>query len=106
MSTSNITVSLPRDLKRKGDNTLVIFWDDGHVSEYSAYALRIKCPCARCVDEWTGKPLLNVDKISKDIKPTRIHSIGRYAMGIHFSDGHQSGIYSYDYLRRVEGSGV
>ncbi len=95
-------VILPQKIEKKGHSTLKITWQDGQVTELSAYAMRIKCPCAKCVNEWTGEPLLDIASVSKDIIPNRIFSVGRYAMGVQFSDNHESGIFSYDYLRSLE----
>jgi DUF971 family protein len=63
--------------------------------------LRLACPCAACVNEWTGEKILDASKISETIIPIRLKSVGRYAMSIHFSDGHKTGIFSFDYLRRL-----
>ena len=94
-------VTAPTALSRKDPDILVITWNDGSVSEYPARFLRSSCPCAACVNEWTGEKMLDESRIPKDIRPARLISVGRYAMAIHWSDGHKTGIYAYDYLKKL-----
>ena len=63
--------------------------------------LRLACPCARCIEEMTGRPILNSDDVPADVRPVRIAPVGRYAIQIEFSDGHDSGIYSFKRLRQL-----
>ena len=63
--------------------------------------LRARCPCAGCVDEWSGKRLLNVTTLRADIRPETLTEVGRYAVQVGWSDGHQTGIYSWELLRRL-----
>ena len=94
-------INAPIALARKDPDTLVISWNDGTVSEYGVRFLRSSCPCAACVNEWTGEKMLDEARIPKDIKAARLLSVGRYAMAIHWSDGHKTGIYAYDYLKKI-----
>ena len=94
-------VNAPFSIARKGDDALVIEWNDGSKAEYPVRFLRTSCPCAACVNEWTGEKMLDEARIPKDIKPARLLSVGRYAMAIHWSDGHKTGIYAYDYLKKL-----
>ena len=80
---------------------LYIEWGDDHVSEFEPRALRILCPCAGCVDEMTGQRVLRPETIPEGVYPTAIHYVGRYALQFVWSDGHDTGFYPYDYLRRV-----
>lgn len=80
---------------------LRIMWRDGHVSEYEPRALRLACPCAACVEEMTGRPLLNPAAVPADVMPHAIRYVGRYALRFDWSDGHETGIYPWDLLRRV-----
>lgn len=79
--------------------TLGIVWTDETSQHFDVVELRKKCPCASCVDEWTRKPQLAPDAISQDVRPKHIASVGRYALNIQFSDGHQTGIYTFQQLR-------
>lgn len=80
---------------------LEIVWDDGRRSELPFVMLRQRCPCAGCVDEWTGRRTLDPTSVPKDIRPVSIVEVGRYAVQIEWSDGHGSGIYSWELLRRL-----
>jgi DUF971 family protein len=87
---------------------LTIEWDDGHRSEYSFSGLRAACPCAQC----RGEGSLPLESDSSD--PLRIpllpaasadlvemHQAGNYALQLVWKDGHRSGIYPWEYLRRL-----
>jgi DUF971 family protein len=57
--------------------------------------------CARCVDEITGERLVDVDGIDRDIAITEMSLVGNYALKIRWSDGHDTGLYTWDHLRRL-----
>lgn len=78
---------------------LLIVWGDGHESLFPYRDLRLRCACARCVDEWTKAPLLDPSAVTTDIKVTGWEATGRYGVNLHFSDGHQTGIYLLRALR-------
>jgi Mrp family chromosome partitioning ATPase len=59
--------------------------------------LRLKCQCAHCVNEFTGDALLKPETVAQDIEPLALKPIGRYAIGVSWSDGHSS-IYPFSYL--------
>lgn len=81
---------------QEDDKHLGIVWGDDRRTLFDVVELRRKCPCASCVDELTGERI--VGDISESTRPVEINSVGRYAMSIKFSDGHSTGIYSFDYL--------
>ena len=83
---------------------LEILWADGETRGIPARDLRIACPCAACRDEVTGARLLDPEAVPLTVAPTRIWSVGNYAIGIAFSDGHGSGIYTYQAVRRMQGA--
>jgi DUF971 family protein len=99
----------PTTIKLAGGNdTITIQWNDQHLSTYPYRYLRDKCPCATCTDVSrshdrppqappTSFPILG----SKPLRPDRAELVGRYALQIYWSDGHSSGIYGFDYLRRL-----
>jgi DUF971 family protein len=89
-----------------------ITWSDGHVSHYDFIYLRDQCPCATCNDERDKKASLAEASPSFASSPalpmfkpkpraTGATQVGNYAIQISFSDGHSTGIYSYDHLRSI-----
>jgi len=93
-----------------------IEWGDGHASHYDFVYLRDKCPCATCNEERDKKAHPAVDAPPAGTlpgmgpslpmfkpKPTarQAKAVGQYAIQIDFSDGHATGIYSFEYLRGV-----
>ncbi len=78
---------------------LRIEWKDGHVSFYPPRSLRLRCPCAGCVDELTGERMLTPGMVREDVHPLSIQYVGRYALQFHWSDGHSTGIFPFEYLR-------
>jgi DUF971 family protein len=95
-------VIAPASIHRLGDQSLIVTWNDGIRSVYGVRALRLACPCAACVNEWTGEPMLHPAQVPEGVRPRRLFSVGRYALGIEWSDGHSTGIYAHDYLRRLD----
>jgi DUF971 family protein len=80
---------------------LGIVWEDGHESYYPSFDLRCACPCAQCIDEVSGKKLLRDDEVARDVHVVELHPVGNYAFSVRWSDGHDTGIYSYERLRRT-----
>jgi ATP-binding protein involved in chromosome partitioning len=88
----------PTEMK-SDQSPLVIRWSDGKETRHPFRELRLQCPCAMCVDEWTGAKRLDPATVPADVKPIEIRPVGRYGIQITWSDGHGSGIYSFDRLR-------
>lgn len=80
---------------------LTIAWQDGHESAYTPRYLRLLCPCAGCIDEMTGRPILDPRSVPPDVYPLAINYVGRYALRFSWSDGHDTGLYTFEQLRRV-----
>jgi DUF971 family protein len=87
-----------------------ITWADGHSSHFDFAFLRENCPCATCNDERAKKeshpgpdllssPLLPMYK--PKARAQAATQVGNYAIQINFTDGHSTGIFSYDYLRTL-----
>jgi len=95
----------PARIGQEGARALAIHWADGHRSLYDVRDLRLACGCALCVDEWTGDGRLDPGSVPEDVAPRKIQPVGRYALQIDWSDGHQSGIYSFERLRALDPSG-
>lgn len=87
-----------------------IAWSDGHQSHFEFAYLRDHCPCATCNEERDKKEQLTSGSGSQFaplpmFKPKATaqsaSQVGNYAIQISFSDGHATGIYSYDHLRSI-----
>ncbi len=91
----------PRQIIEDGDAEISIVWSDDSETKYAAPGLRRACPCAGCVNEWTGEKILKTESVSDDLKFDSISIVGRYALNFHFSDKHDTGIYTFQYLRNL-----
>ena len=91
----------PSELAFDSDGNLLIRWDDGRESKFAPVWLRSRCPCAECVEEWSGKRVVGEAQVKADVKPQGMNEIGRYAVQIQWSDGHSTGIYSWEYLLKL-----
>ena len=89
----------PTEIAQTGPRELSIHWADGARSVFAVRDLRLACGCAECVDEWTGAERLDPSSVPDDVRPMRIESVGRYAIQIYWSDGHETGIYPFARLR-------
>jgi len=91
---------IPQRIHR-GERDVVITWDEDHLGTYPARDLRLACQCAHCVDEMTSRPLLDPATVPDDVAALQIRLVGNYAIRIDFSDGHGTGIYTYDFLAEL-----
>ena len=89
----------PSQIIEETDSEVSITWSDNTESRYNAAQLRRSCPCAGCVNEWTGKKILVDKNIPDDLTFLAISIVGRYALNFRFSDGHDTGIFSFAFLR-------
>lgn len=98
----------PRSLDLVKDRGLTIRWDDGRVSVYPIAYLRRMSPSAdsrQLRQEIASNPLTVVPASAAGDGPltaTGAELVGRYAVRIRFSDGHDTGIYSWQYLRGID----
>ncbi len=97
---------MPRDLRQAGPRALSITWGDGLETLLPVRDLRLACSCARCVDEWSGEGRLDPEGVPADVHPLRIEPVGRYAIQIFWSDGHDTGIYPFRRLRELADGGI
>lgn len=91
----------PEVIRRANQHDIQMVWRDGVQAVFVARDLRLVCPCAMCVSEVTGERLLKPDAVPADVHPLKIHPVGRYAIRIDWSDGHNTGIYSFESLRAL-----
>ena len=88
-----------------------IVWADGHRSHYEFIFLRDECPCATCDDERRKKAAAKVQDVAGNNSPFPMYKpkvraraakpLGHYALQIEFTDGHSTGIYTYEHLRTI-----
>ena len=93
----------PETIDQISDQALTIRWSDGHESIYFAPHLRKNCPCAQCEKQPDqDSPAVSFKIMGSDPEKVTFTSwsmIGRYAIQFSFSDGHTTGIYTYQTLR-------
>jgi len=88
----------PTEVRRDtAARTVHIDWSDGHHSEYPFAYLRGWCPCASCQGHSGDRRYVHAE--NTDLQ--RIAPVGRYAFTFVWGDGHETGIYSYVYLREL-----
>lgn len=87
-----------------------ITWSDGHTSRYAFPYLRDHCPCALCNDERAKKekiassttaPTAALPMFKPRVKAKSATGVGNYAIQIEFTDGHSTGIFSFEHLREI-----
>jgi DUF971 family protein len=103
------TVPEPEHIAISKSKGIQIDWKDGHHSKYTLAYLRDECPCASCTGAHGTTPQKSDYSVSASpfpmFKPTlkmlNVEPVGHYAFRIEWSDGHNTGIYSYDHLRKI-----
>jgi len=94
----HIAISKSRGIK--------IDWKDGHQSDYGVVYLRDHCPCAGCTGSHgtTPRPKTGDNPFpmfQPALKMNTVEPVGNYAIRMEWSDGHSTGIYSFDHLRKI-----
>jgi len=96
-------------IKQTSTDILTMTWDDGHVSPFTLHHLRDECPCAGCKGEVDvmGNLYKNPEQplTPSAFRLVRVEKVGTYAVQPVWADGHATGIYSFDYLRRAAEAG-
>lgn len=110
---------LPLDIRRKPIDVKVrvssgegvdIVWSDAHISHYDFAYLRENCPCATCREErekrgkfdtQTAAGSTALPMFKPKITARAATAVGNYAIQIEFTDGHATGIFSFDHLREI-----
>jgi DUF971 family protein len=108
---SEATLIDPEHIAISKSKGLKIDWSDGHRSEYTVGYLRDECPCASCTgahgttpqkSSYSAAPAPNPFKMfAPTLKMDSVEEVGHYAIRILWSDGHNTGIYSFDHLRKI-----
>jgi ATP-binding protein involved in chromosome partitioning len=90
---------MPNEIVGLLRSKITLKWSDGHETVYRARDLRLACRCAACIEETSGRPLLDPATVADTVRAKRIDLVGQYAIGIEWSDGHTTGIYNFRDLR-------
>jgi DUF971 family protein len=101
---------------KSGGTGVSIDWHDGHSSHWDFAWLRAACPCATCHEEREAedrkpgvakpKPQSLLPMYEAPARPVEVTPVGKYAIRFKWNDGHEAGLYSWDYLRNVcDGAG-
>ena len=91
--------AIPHAITRRDDGIAVEWTAGGPETFYPARPLRLACPCAACVDEMSGRALLDPGRVAEDVRPVSLSLVGAYGLRIQWSDGHGTGIYTFERLR-------
>ncbi|HEV8037446.1 MAG TPA: DUF971 domain-containing protein [Bryobacteraceae bacterium] len=103
------TVPEPEHIAISKSKGIQIDWKDGHLSKYSLGYLRDECPCATCTGAHGTEPEKSnystpaapFPMFKPTLKMLNVEPVGHYAIRIEWSDGHNTGIYSFDHLRKI-----
>ena len=89
---------VPTDIRALSDEqVLAVIWKD-RKADFPFVYLRGQCACAQCVNEWTGEKILDPATISTEIAIEKMELVGSYAVRIQWSDGHNSGLFTWERL--------
>ena len=96
---------------QSGGTGMTISWADGHHSSWDFAWLRAACPCATCHEEREKegrepgeskpRPAAVLPLYEAPARPAKVAKVGNYALRFTWNDGHEAGLYSWDYLRNV-----
>lgn len=95
----------PKDLKVQiKEQRLIVEWSDGKRSEFALAELRRQCPCAACRTEretQDANPLRILKSDPTGLRVVTAQLVGRYAIQFTWSDGHNTGIFDFRFLRSL-----
>lgn len=94
---------IPKKIYREQPDRLVIEWDNGHRSLYRLQVLRQNCPCAGCLHDAGKSPAVDLLPVLTPGKNElrSVTPVGNYAIQFEWGDGHRTGIYSFEFLRKI-----
>ncbi len=108
--TPSATLIDPEHIAISKSKGIKIDWKDGHRSEYALAYLRDECPCASCTGGHGTEPQKSnysataaspFQMYTPTLRMNSVEEVGHYAIRILWNDGHNTGIYSYDHLRKI-----
>jgi len=95
----------PTRIEQISSDVFLIDWSDGHQGMYFLKELRAKCPCATCREKKISftelNPLRVLNENPNNFELSSWENVGRYAIALKWTDGHDTGIYTYEYLREL-----
>ena len=93
----------PKNIRvHKEQRILELVWSDEEVSRLPFRTVRQDCRCAVCIDELTGRQLLDRDSVPVDLGLIDISLWGNYALRIRWSDQHDSGLFTWKHLQNIK----
>ena len=101
-----VPTAIRRAMDAATGNAIEIDWSDGATARYTAKLLRDACPCATCREKRAAPPptvgltVLRPEELVP-LAVTGMRPVGQYAYSIAFTDGHDTGIYTLEYLREL-----
>ena len=104
-----MSVPEPEHIAISKSKGIKIDWKDNHHSQYPLGYLRDECPCATCTGAHGTQPQKSnysapqtpFQMYTPTLKMLSVEAVGQYAIRIEWSDGHNTGIYSFDHLRKI-----
>ena len=85
----------------RDEGILELVWNAEETSRIPLRVVRQSCPCAACVDEFTGRQILDPDSVPENIVPDEVALAGNYALKVRWSDGHDTGLFTWSHLKAV-----
>lgn len=103
-----LTSAYPIEIQRDYQGQMRVLWDDNHECLYPYALLRKMCPCATCRElraqqaRTQANPFQVLNTVTtQDVYPVHLSTVGNYALGIEWNDGHRTGIYPWTLLREL-----
>ena len=94
--------SAPSNIRALRDEGLLqLDWPDNAQHRLPFHIVRGMCPCASCVNEFTGERMIDPATIPQDITPLEMSLVGNYAVRVKWSDNHDTGLFTWSYLRQL-----
>ena len=78
-----------------------VSWEGTETTQVPYRALRLACRCATCIDEITGKPLLDPSTVPEDVGITEVEQVGLYGVRFFFNDTATTEIYTWERIREL-----
>jgi ATP-binding protein involved in chromosome partitioning len=100
---TSTTIELPLAITRRDDGVVIEWTSADRPVVLPARWLRLACPCAQCVEEMSRRPILDPATVPIDVRPVHLALVGAYGLRVQWSDGHNTGIYPFAWLKAQTG---